>query len=112
MALTRAQIDEIQQRLDEGMTPEAIADSLGRLADLDELDIVTIRSTAYDLVNGEPVRAPTTSLGDAQGRVVSPAQKGCGERVMRQKPGLIVCASSARSSTNASASGPSTRMVR
>ncbi|BBN50815.1 hypothetical protein [Mycobacterium avium] len=57
MALTRAQIDEIQQRLDEGMTPEAIADSLGRLADLDELDIVTIRSTAYDLVNGEPVRA-------------------------------------------------------
>lgn len=57
MALTRAQIDEIQQRLDEGMTPEAIADSIGRLADLDELDIVTIRSTAYDLVNGEPVRA-------------------------------------------------------
>lgn len=57
MALTRAQIDEIQHRLDEGMTPEAIADSLGRLADLDELDIVTIRSTAYDLVNGEPVRA-------------------------------------------------------
>lgn len=57
MALTRAQIDEIRQRLDEGMTPEAIADSLGRLADLDELDIVTIRSTAYDLVNGEPVRA-------------------------------------------------------
>lgn len=55
--MTRAQIDEIQQRLDEGMTPEAIADSLGRLADLDELDIVTIRSTAYDLVNGEPVRA-------------------------------------------------------
>ncbi|PJE03636.1 hypothetical protein LIX17_25580 (plasmid) [Mycobacterium avium subsp. hominissuis] len=57
MALTRAQIDEIQQRLDEGMTPEAIADSIGRLADLDELDIVTIRSTAYDLINGEPVRA-------------------------------------------------------
>ncbi|MGJ6127372.1 hypothetical protein QN239_32860 [Mycolicibacterium sp. Y3] len=57
MALTRAQIDEIQQRLDEGMTPEAIADSIGRMADLDELDIVTIRSTAYDLINGEPVRA-------------------------------------------------------
>ena len=57
MALTRAQIDEIQQRLDGGMTPEAIADSIGRLADLDELDIVTIRSTAYDLINGEPVRA-------------------------------------------------------
>lgn len=57
MALTRAQIDEIQQRLDEGMTPEAIADSIGRMADLDELDIVTIRSTAYDLRNGEEVRA-------------------------------------------------------
>lgn len=57
VALTRAQIDEIQQRLDEGMSPEAIADSIGRLADLDELDIVTIRSTAYDLLNGEPVRA-------------------------------------------------------
>jgi hypothetical protein len=57
MALTKAQIDEIQQRLDEGMSPEAIADSIGRLADLDELDVVTIRSTAYDLLNGEPVRA-------------------------------------------------------
>ncbi|CAN5736696.1 hypothetical protein BH09ACT8_BH09ACT8_56100 [soil metagenome] len=57
MALTRAQIDEIQERLDEGMSPEAIADSIGRLADLDELELVTIRSTAYDLRNGEPVRA-------------------------------------------------------
>ncbi|MDZ4268171.1 MAG: hypothetical protein U1D00_21180 [Mycobacterium sp.] len=56
-ALTRAQIEEIQQRLEEGMTPEAIADSIGRLADLDELEIVVIRSTAYDLLNGEPVRA-------------------------------------------------------
>lgn len=56
-ALTRAQIDEIQQRLDEGMTPEAVADSIGRLADLDELEVVVIRSTAYDLLNGEPVRA-------------------------------------------------------
>jgi len=56
-ALTRAQIDEIEQRLDEGMTPEAIADSIGRVADLEELDIVVIRSTAYDLMNGEPVRA-------------------------------------------------------
>jgi len=57
MALTRAQIDEIQQRLDEGMSPEAIANSIGRLADLDELEVVTIRSVAYDLRNGEPVRA-------------------------------------------------------
>lgn len=56
-ALTRAQIDEIQQRLDEGMTPEAVADSIGRLADLDELKVVVIRSTAYDLLNGKPVRA-------------------------------------------------------
>ncbi|AQA06970.1 hypothetical protein ACORG1_34265 (plasmid) [Mycobacterium sp. TJFP1] len=57
MALTRAQIDEIQERLDEGMSPEAIADSIGRVADLDELELVTIRSAAYDLRNGEPVRA-------------------------------------------------------
>jgi hypothetical protein len=57
MALTRAQIDEIQERLDEGMSPEAIADSIGRMADLDELELVTIRSTAYDLRNGETVRA-------------------------------------------------------
>ena len=57
MALTRAQIDEIQERLDEGMSPEAIANSIGRLADLDELEVVTIRSVAYDLHNGEPVRA-------------------------------------------------------
>ncbi|RFZ10369.1 hypothetical protein DSM43518_02283 [Mycobacterium marinum] len=57
MRLTRAQIDEIQQRLDEGMSPEAIADSIGRLADLEDLDIVMIRSAAYDLRNGEPVRA-------------------------------------------------------
>lgn len=57
MALTRAQIAEIQERLDEGMSPEAIADSIGRVADLDELELVTIRSAAYDLRNGEPVRA-------------------------------------------------------
>lgn len=57
MALTRAQIDDIQQRLNEGMDPDAIADSIGRMADLDHLDIVTIRSVAYDLINGEPVRA-------------------------------------------------------
>jgi hypothetical protein len=57
MALTRAQIDEIQGRLAAGMTPAAIADSIGRIADLDDLEIVTIRSTAYDLRSGEPVRA-------------------------------------------------------
>lgn len=57
MALTRAQLDDIQERLDEGMTPEAIADSLGRIADLDHLDVITIRSAAYDLSRGEPVRA-------------------------------------------------------
>ena len=34
-----------------------VADSIGRLADLDELEVVVIRSTAYDLINGEPVRA-------------------------------------------------------
>lgn len=57
MALTRAQIDEIQDRLDEGMSPEQIADSLARIADLEALEVVTIRSVAYDLRNGERVRA-------------------------------------------------------
>jgi hypothetical protein len=57
MALTRVQLDEIQERLDEGMTPEAIADSLGRIADLDHLDVIAIRSAAYDLSRVESSRA-------------------------------------------------------
>lgn len=55
--LTRAQIDEVQGLLDAGMAPPAIADSIGRMADLSHLEVVTIRSVAYDLQNGETVTA-------------------------------------------------------
>lgn len=57
MPLSRAEIDEIQARLDDGMTPQQIADSIGRMADLEHADILIIRSVANDLRNGEPVRA-------------------------------------------------------
>lgn len=43
----------IRGYLDGGMSPEEIADYLGRVNDLDPLDIVTIRSAAYDLLNDE-----------------------------------------------------------
>lgn len=57
MPLSRAEINEIQDRLDDGMTPQEIADSIGRIADLEHADILIIRSVANDLLNGEPVRA-------------------------------------------------------
>jgi hypothetical protein len=47
--LDRAQLDEVQRRLDAGMTPEEIAESLGRVAGLDEVEVVRIRSAAYDI---------------------------------------------------------------
>ena len=52
-ALTDEQLDEIRRHLDEDMTPDAIADYLGRVADLDLMDIVTIRSAAVALSRGE-----------------------------------------------------------
>jgi hypothetical protein len=45
--------------LDEGMDPGEIAEYLGRLNDLGPLEIVTIRSAAYDMLNEEPAEAPT-----------------------------------------------------
>ncbi|ABG99795.1 hypothetical protein RHA1_ro08751 (plasmid) [Rhodococcus jostii RHA1] len=51
-ALNDEQLDEIRRHLDEGMTPDAIADYLGRVADLDLMDIVTIRSAAVALSRG------------------------------------------------------------
>ena len=55
--ITREQINEIQQMLDQGTPPAEVASSIARIADLDELETTTVRSVAYDLVNGEPVRA-------------------------------------------------------
>jgi hypothetical protein len=57
MPLSRAEINEIQDRLNDGMTPQEIADSIGRMADLEHADILIVRSVANDLLNGEPVRA-------------------------------------------------------
>jgi hypothetical protein len=42
-----AQLDEIRGQLDQGMTPDAIADYLGRVADLGLMDIETVRPAAY-----------------------------------------------------------------
>ena len=57
MPLSRAEINEIQERLEEGMSPQEIADSIGRMADLEHADILIIRSVANDLLRGDPVRA-------------------------------------------------------
>lgn len=42
--LTTDQIAEIKQLLGEGMSPRAVADSIGRIADLGRLDVLDIRS--------------------------------------------------------------------
>ncbi|MFD2157246.1 hypothetical protein [Rhodococcus jostii] len=52
-ALRDEQLDEIRRHLDEGMTPDAIADYLGRVADLDLMDIETVRTAAYAISRGE-----------------------------------------------------------
>jgi uncharacterized protein (DUF433 family) len=41
--LTHNQIDDIQRRLDSGMSPDAIAHHYGRVADLDLADVASIR---------------------------------------------------------------------
>jgi len=46
--------------LDEGMDPDGIADYLGRLNDLGPLEVVTIRSAAYDMLNEEQSAVPET----------------------------------------------------
>jgi hypothetical protein len=53
----------IRKYLDEGMSPEDIADYIGSINDLDLLDVVTIRSAAYDILN-----EPTTAAPDLSGR--------------------------------------------
>lgn len=59
--LNLLQRNVIQGYLDGGMSPEDIADFLGRVNDLGPLDIVTIKSAAYDLLN-EPA-APVAVSG-------------------------------------------------
>lgn len=53
----------IRGYLDGGMSPEEIADYLGRVNDLDPLQVVTIRSAAYDMLNEQTPDAPATGGG-------------------------------------------------
>ena len=58
-ALTRRE-KEVLELAVQGLTNKEIADYLGRLNDLGPLEIVTIRSAAYDMLNEEPATAPET----------------------------------------------------
>lgn len=49
--------------LDDGMSPEEIADYLGRVNDLGPLDVVTIRSAAYDLLGEQTPTGPAVAGG-------------------------------------------------
>ncbi|MEV6774421.1 hypothetical protein AB0N05_37870 [Nocardia sp. NPDC051030] len=49
MKLNIAQIREIEKLLDQGMAPDAIADSIARMADLDALDREAVRTAAVDI---------------------------------------------------------------
>jgi hypothetical protein len=60
----------IRGYLDDDMSPEAIADYLGRVNDLDALEIVTIRSAAYDLLN-EPAPQHAVPLGPSTLTVIA-----------------------------------------
>lgn len=60
--LNLLQRNVIQGYLDGGMSPEDIADFLGRVNDLGPLDIVSIRSAAYDLLN-EPAAPAAAAAG-------------------------------------------------
>ena len=41
----------IRGYLDSGMTPDAIANYIGRVSDLDDVDVLLIRSAAADMLN-------------------------------------------------------------
>ncbi len=51
----------IRGYLDEGMSPEDIADYIGRINDLGPLEVVTIRSAAYDMLNEHTSVGPDLS---------------------------------------------------
>lgn len=50
----RNERDIIRGYLDSGMTPDAVANYIGRLSDLDDGDILLIRSAAADMLNAQP----------------------------------------------------------
>jgi len=41
----------IRSYLDSGMTPDAVANYIGRLSDLEDSDILLIRSVAFDMLS-------------------------------------------------------------
>ncbi|MGB0878846.1 MAG: hypothetical protein ACPGXI_17555 [Mycobacterium sp.] len=53
------QRNTIRGYLDKGMSPDAVANYFARLADLEESDMLIIRSAAYDILNeSNSVSAP------------------------------------------------------
>lgn len=48
-ALTDEQLDDIRERLEQGMTPDGIANYLGRVADLDLIEIEQVRTAANEI---------------------------------------------------------------
>ncbi|ETB46691.1 hypothetical protein O981_27385 [Mycobacterium avium 10-5560] len=63
MLLNILQRNVIRGCLDDGMSPEEIADYLGRVNDLGPLDVVTIRSAAYDMLDEQTPARPSASCG-------------------------------------------------
>lgn len=63
MLLNILQRNVIRGCLDDGMSPEEIADYLGRVNDLGPLDVVTIRSAAYDMLDEQAPAGPAVSCG-------------------------------------------------
>jgi len=55
------QSNVIQGYLDRGKSPEEIANYLGRVNDLGPLEVITIRSAAYDMLNEDPAPAPAAT---------------------------------------------------
>jgi len=56
----------IRSYLDSGMTPDAVANYIGRLSDLEDSDILLIRSAAFDMLSETgsppPLRRPALRL--------------------------------------------------
>lgn len=70
----------IRGYLDAGMSPDAIANHLGRLADLEESDLVMIRLVAGELLNASSQRATTVCGRPQLGLIRKPANRPCPAR--------------------------------
>jgi hypothetical protein len=70
MMLNVMQRNIIRGYLDNGMSPAAVADYLGRVNDLEPLDVITIKSAAYDLLN-EPAHEQSELPGPSASTVIA-----------------------------------------